>query len=293
MRQEIVMLEVTVFVSHYIQHGNYYSKNDLSKDIYLGHRVIQALESAQWLNMISAGTDLTLYCGDFNTDPSTVSYRLLRSIVPLKDSWAEYTGDICGGETSDKDENTFSTNGKEAKRIDYIMYQAGPGLKAETLNCWLPLPNRVPETSYSYSDHEAVAAVIKLSKPNGIPSRQSFYRSMGLNNQKQIFEAVNDAIEIINKSLKLVEGEQTTYIVYISVLMLLLLLTFIPSGFTIQSYCLFWDLGLFFPRFAINVIICIFFLMGSLFNRREKNALVATKKELQLIADQFLPNDNL
>ena len=133
---EINGFEVTVFVSHY--HAEY----DPNNDIYLGHRVIHALESAQWLNMTSAATDLTLYCGDFNTDPSTVAYRLLRGIVPLNDSWVEFTGDLWGGETNETAENSFTYNAAMAKRIDYIMYRAGPCLDAETINCWFPLPNR-------------------------------------------------------------------------------------------------------------------------------------------------------
>ena len=34
----------------------------------------------------------------------------------------------------------------------------------EPLSCSLPLPNRVPGQNYSYSDHEAVDAVIRLRK---------------------------------------------------------------------------------------------------------------------------------
>ena len=85
---------------------------------------------------------MTLYCGDFNTDPSTVAYRLLRGIVPLNDSWVEFTGDLWGGETNETAENSFTYNAAMAKRIDYIMYRAGPCLDAETINCWFPLPNR-------------------------------------------------------------------------------------------------------------------------------------------------------
>ena len=92
---EINGIDVTIFVSHY--HAEY----DPGNDIYLGHRVIHALESAQWLNMTSGATDLTLYCGDFNTDPGSVPYRLLRGIVPLNDAWVDFTGDLWGGETNE------------------------------------------------------------------------------------------------------------------------------------------------------------------------------------------------
>ncbi len=30
----------------------------------------------------------------------------------------------------------------KGKRIDFIMYMAGPNIKAETLSCTLPLPHR-------------------------------------------------------------------------------------------------------------------------------------------------------
>merc|ERR1712045_683416 len=66
---EIDGIDLTVFVSHTI------AEYDPNHDIYLGHRVVHGLESAQWLNMTTGATDLTLYCGDFNTEPSTVVYR--------------------------------------------------------------------------------------------------------------------------------------------------------------------------------------------------------------------------
>ena len=113
--------------------------------------------------MTAGATDLTLYCGDFNTEPESVPYKLLRNIVPLNDAWVEFTGEPFGGETNEIKENSFTPLSKsKAKRIDYIMYRAGPGIEAETVNCWLPLPNRVPDKSYSYSDHEAVAAIIRV-----------------------------------------------------------------------------------------------------------------------------------
>ena len=282
---EVNGFEVTVFVSHY--HAEY----DPGNDIYLGHRVIHALESAQWLNMTSASTDLTLYCGDFNTEPNTVAYRLLREVVPLKDSWVEHTGDYSGGETSETLENSFTPNGATPKRIDYIMYQAGPGLEAETVDCWLPLPKRVPGTDYSYSDHEAVAAVIKLSKPGRFQSGPEFRRSLKFNKQSETEHAVKDAIKIIDKSLKEVEWNQTKHVFYTFFLLLILVLTFIPSAFVPESYFLISDLALFMPRFGINVLIVIFFLMASLFYKREKNALIGTKKELQLLINDGLSNN--
>ncbi len=39
----------------------------------------------------------------------------------------------------------------KGKRIDFIMYMAGPNIKAETLSCTLPLPHRQDQLSFSSS----------------------------------------------------------------------------------------------------------------------------------------------
>ena len=74
-------------------------------------------------------------------------------IVPLNDSWVDFTGDLWGGETNETPENSFTYNVAMAKRIDYIMYRAGPCLDAETVNCWFPLPNRYPKVFSSKFHH--------------------------------------------------------------------------------------------------------------------------------------------
>ena len=38
----------------------------------------QALEAAQWVKLTAPGADLTIYAGDFNTEPGDVPYRILR-----------------------------------------------------------------------------------------------------------------------------------------------------------------------------------------------------------------------
>ena len=73
--------DIHLYVSHY--HANY----DPCNDIYLGHRVIHAFESAQWIKLTSSAADLTIYAGDFNTDPLSLPYRILRNVANLKDAW--------------------------------------------------------------------------------------------------------------------------------------------------------------------------------------------------------------
>ena len=282
---EVKGIDVTLFLSHY--HAEY----DPNHDIYLGHRVIHGLESAQWLNMTAGATDLTLYCGDFNTEPESVPYKLLRNIVPLNDAWVEFTGEPFGGETNEIKENSFTPLSKsKAKRIDYIMYRAGPGIEAETVNCWLPLPNRVPDKSYSYSDHEAVAAIIRVRQAcsrDGDHHKRgpAFRRHLSFNTRSDTVVAVQEAIDIVDKSLKTVDSDQTKYVIYSFFLLLILVLSFIPVVLK-PDWAMALDMTLFVPRFFLSSFLLIFFLMATLFNKRERNALTSTRKELQLIIEQ-------
>ena len=172
------------------------------------------------------------------------------------------------------------------------MYRAGPGIEAETVNCWLPLPNRVPDKPYSYSDHEAVAAIIRVRQacsPDGdhhrLPRGPAFRRHLSFNTRSDTVGAVQEAIDIVNKSLKTVDSDQTKYVLYSFFLLLILVLSFIPVVLK-PDWAVALDLTLFVPRFFLSAFLLIFFLMATLFNKRERNALTSTKKELQLIIEQ-------
>ena len=39
------------------------------QDEYLTHRVVHSVESALWIKLSSSSADLTIYAGDFNTEP--------------------------------------------------------------------------------------------------------------------------------------------------------------------------------------------------------------------------------
>ena len=47
------------------------------------------------------------------------------------------------------------------------MYKSGPFCNAELEEYCLPLPDRVPDQNFSYSDHEAIKAIIRLRKNPG------------------------------------------------------------------------------------------------------------------------------
>ena len=94
-------LNIHLFTSHY--HANYSPRDD----VYLAHRIVHSVESAQWIKLSSASADLTIYAGDFNTEPSEVPYQIVRHVTPLEDAWVEANG-AEGGETSETPGNSYT-----------------------------------------------------------------------------------------------------------------------------------------------------------------------------------------
>ena len=316
--------DVHLYTSHY--HANY----DAMNDVYLGHRVIQAFESAQWIKLTSSTADLTIYAGDFNTEPHSLPYRILRNVAPLEDAWEYYCEHLAinhvgktrnGGYTSEAPNNSFTnllptthnieqdslpdTNiCVEGKRIDYIMYNVGPNAIVTPLSCNLPLPNRIPGENFSFSDHEAVDAMFKVTrriiqdddKHCGDPEQQhntecsgaNFKRAQCNKTRNDCVKSVQEAIEVMNHCLVSITRGQTKYAIFTVLSVLFFLISFLPSG--IQSLTaierISLDLGLFFPRMVLATATVIFSLMGTLFSKRERNAIREVKKQLNLILDQ-------
>ncbi|XP_040570994.1 putative neutral sphingomyelinase [Lepeophtheirus salmonis] len=279
--------EIHVYVSHY--HAEYNPEND----IYLGHRVVHALESAQWIQLTSASADLTIYAGDFNTEPDKVPLKLLKYITSLKDSWEEVHGSNANeeGATCETYYNSFTPESvkqacPEGKRIDYIMYQAGADTDVVTKDCILPLSKRVPGKNYSYSDHEAVESTFRIKRKmdsNKCPL-VDYKRSLSVKCQSERFEVVTEALEIIHRSEGLVSYNGTKYLMIASGLLILLILSLLPSLIesSIQQYM---DLAMFFPRLIVTIIMTFYLIMGFAFNRRELNELRSTKSSLKVIFD--------
>lgn len=176
-RMKINSLNVCVFVTHL--HAEYLS----TREAYLAHRVSQALEAGVWIKLCAAGADLVIVGGDFNSEPGDMPHDALKAIVPLQDAWisakADGNGESCGalknsytnlhtilpGSCSFKpSERTLIPTGQ---RIDFIMFRSNGKFSSKALSCEQPLPDRVPGTTFSYSDHEGVSATIKVEQRGG------------------------------------------------------------------------------------------------------------------------------
>lgn len=277
-------LNINVFVSHL--HAEYSRKSD----IYLGHRVMQALEAAQWIKLTSSGADLTIYAGDFNTEPVDVPYSIIRTVVPLKDAWMDVNGPS-SGETCATPYNSYTTahellEAPTGKRIDYIMFNAGPNVKAEAKTCCLPLPRSIPASlsggkDVSYSDHEAVTAEIRVEQmEGGLVDNRRFKTSMSCIDPQGREEAVRAAMGLITKAIKTTLSHQKIFTALAFLALVLLSLTFTEYIFVTSGPL---DGILFVGRLILTLFFVYFGLMATVFSRKERHALYGTKATLALL----------
>jgi len=278
---------IHIFTSHYHATYNY---NPL-KDIYLGHRVVHGVESAQWIKLSSSSADLTIYAGDFNNEPKDVPYQIVRYVTPLQDAWVDANGPE-GGETSETPANSYTPRSAlkespDGKRIDYILYMTGPNIEAETISCTLPLPNRVQDKPFSFSDHEAVAAKFRVRCKKDTKKQlcvrdyirqQSIFKELGPKK-----EVVQKAKDILINSMKETRRAKIGYFIFCMISLICIILSFIPPPVPVLIPPLAVEILLFFARVLLLFGIFYAVMMMLIFSKTEENALSSTMKTLDTI----------
>ncbi|XP_023293658.2 putative neutral sphingomyelinase [Lucilia cuprina] len=149
-------LYVHVYNAHL--HAEYNIKND----DYLTHRVIQAFDTAQFIEATRWDAAVQILAGDLNTKPTDICYKVLLYTSQMKDS--------CNSDTVTTNEckqNSYTSKKVLARnpngfRIDHIFLRSADKIKTSILEYKLPLPDRVPGKKFSYSDHEGVQVRLRL-----------------------------------------------------------------------------------------------------------------------------------
>lgn len=108
--------------------------NQRKNDRYKADRVIQALESGEFINWTCTEADAIIYCGDFNTEPGDLPHQILTRIYGLTDAQIEVEPKMA---TCYASENTYrlcdGDPNPRAITIDYIMYKSL--IPSEVLQC--------------------------------------------------------------------------------------------------------------------------------------------------------------
>jgi len=280
-------LRINLFVSHF--HANY---NPLS-DQYRGHRTVQAVEAAQWIKLASASADLTLYAGDFNVRPDEIPYQVVRHLVPLRDCWVEVNGEA-GGETSETPGNSWTARSSlrqhpAGQRIDYILYRAGPNMTCHTMQCGLALPDRVPGKEISYSDHEAVAATLLVTRAASTQYAGEFSRVRSMTGIDTKVPVLRKSKGELEEHIKQVNRQKIIFVVALLICLMLALAAFItPQMFLDDQIYLGLDILLFLCRFFLVVLATYFFLMVTVFFRKERRTIRSTLDTVELLLQRAL-----
>lgn len=135
------------------------------------------------------GSDAVVLGGDLNTEPADIAYRIIRGIAGLEDACSINSSNLGTNECANNSYTSKKLARKEpeGKRIDHILYLGSRNLKVREFSFFLsrfgktfdfhflnqqvevtsfkhPFPARVPDKDFSYSDHEAIMATLKLKK---------------------------------------------------------------------------------------------------------------------------------
>lgn len=158
------------------------------------------------------------------------------------------------------------------KRIDYILYSPGSNIAVDVHKYHLPLPERVPECTYSYSDHEAVTATLTIN-PNATTSKSIDY---------SIQEAIlNESTKVCDEAVKRLLSHKRIYWILSIILFILLLATVVteaPYGCKIFYHVI---------RVVLTGCIIYTIIMATLWNKIENNAVIAGKLTMEISLKQL------
>ncbi|XP_055638499.1 putative neutral sphingomyelinase [Toxorhynchites rutilus septentrionalis] len=268
---------VHVYVAHL--HAEY----NRECDDYMAHRVIQAYDTAQFIESTRGNAAMQILAGDLNTEPGDLAYRVLQTSSKLTDCCEENTHASVHLRTNEVAKNSY-TDKETAKRfpngktIDYIMYRFGDNHKGQLLEYNLPLAERIPGKDISYSDHEAVHAMIKMEKVDSSVFQQQSSRSNGTckNYNEEAILALEESIAICNESLKQLESHKRSYtLMAIAIIIVLLNMLELEAPYGLKTAYLLL-------KFILCGSIIFFAFMATIWNLMEKHGILAGKLSMEV-----------
>lgn len=236
------------------------------------HRIIQAFDTAQFLENTRGDCSIQILAGDLNTEPQDLAYRILLSTTAMKDSYKQKPSKHFA--THENIYNSYTTGeitAKEGIRIDYILYRGGNDFECEVENYGLPLLDKIEDHNISYSDHEAVNAKISLRKREKRLSTE-IDKAIVLDNIKNLKECITTC----NNTLKVLESHRRSYsMMAIGLIVILINILEITPAYGFKTIYLI-------VKFLIVGLTFFFIFMASLWNTMEKNGILAGKLAMEL-----------
>lgn len=253
----------------------------------MAHRVIQAYDTAQFIESTRGSAVLQILAGDLNTEPGDLAYRVLVTNSMLVDTCDKTMFDAGNLGTNEIGKNSYSDTeaakkNPQGKRIDYIMYRFGNNFEGRLLEHRLPLPERIPGKQISYSDHEAVYAKIILKKTSSSAIEQLMACDGGEghgeceSSDQETILALKESIGICNESLKQLESHRRSYsLMAIGVVIVLLSMLELEAPYGLK--CAYLVL-----KFLLCGIVIFFIFMATIWNVMEKHGILAGKLSMEI-----------
>ncbi|XP_015596804.1 putative neutral sphingomyelinase [Cephus cinctus] len=258
-RLKIKNIKVNIYVAHL--HAEY----DRENDEYTAHRVLQAFDTAQFIRMTKGGSDVVILGGDLNTEPQDLAYRIICGIGELTDAC---TNSSCFNQgtnecaTNSYTGSNFARKKPEGHRIDHILYLGSSRYKVEVTDFKQPFPNRVPGKNFSYSDHEAIAATLKMTKGH--------YEVQ----EVDVRDSLKEALVICEAALVSIHRRRMWYLL-LSLFLLILLILPLLLHLLLDQNSIAVTIALNVLRFLLTAVLCYTLFMSSIWNNVEKNSLKA------------------
>jgi sphingomyelin phosphodiesterase 2 len=241
------------------------------------HRIIQAYDTAQFLENTRGDCSLQILAGDLNIEPSSLAYRLLLSTSGMKDTFVQKPSRYYAtNEYVDNTYTTTETNGrdkdKEGIRIDYVMYRHSREFECEVTEYELPLLEKIPELNISYSDHEAVHVKIAIKEKSDLAFKSKSEKSLVAENIKDLKES----IATCNKSLKVLESHRRSYcMMAIGLIVILVNVVEINPGYGFNTIYMI-------VKFLLTGLTLFFIFMASIWNTMEKHGVLSGKLAMEI-----------
>ncbi|CAD7080239.1 unnamed protein product [Hermetia illucens] len=259
---------VNLYIAHL--HAEY----DNINDEYKAHRVIQAFDTAQFIESTRSDSILQILAGDLNTEPGDIAFKVLTQTSNLQDTCEDDmigTNECEGNSYTDK---TVAVKSPAGKRIDHILYRAGRSVRAAVQEFDLPFPNRVPGQSFSYSDHEAVFARIQIAD---VPE---MYEGDGIceniYSPETRVQVLEESIEICNARIWKLRNDR---IFYVSMALLVAIaLFFIADTKPVYGLQTFFTIS----KFLLSAVVVFFIFMSTIWNTMERHGILSGKLSMEI-----------
>jgi sphingomyelin phosphodiesterase 2 len=239
------------------------------------HRVIQAFDTAQFLENTRGDCSLQILAGDLNTEPGDLAYRVLLSTSKMKDSFVQKPSEFSG--THEYIYNTYtsgeiSSKKPEGIRIDYVLYREHQDYQCEIEEYELPLMDKIPELNISFSDHEAVHTKITIAKRAKQTDVSASNKTMIQDNIKNLKECVATC----NNSLKQLDSHRRSYtMMAIGLGVILINMVEIDPAYGFKT-------AFMILKFLLCGLTLFFVFMATLWNIMEKHGILAGKLSMEI-----------